>query len=162
MPGPNTDRFAFGRNWSSFLHEVDESGIESAQRALCDLLQVTSLAGKRFLDVGCGSGLSSLVARRLGAEVYSFDFDVESVAATHALKDRFAPADPHWRIEQGSALDATYIKELGSWDVVYSWGVLHHTGSMWRAIEIVRNVSPTAPFAIAIWRSGLQSRSGKV
>jgi len=160
MPASNTDRFAFGRNWSSFLLEIDDSGIESAQRALCDLLQVTSLAGKRFLDVGCGSGLSSLAARRLGAEVCSFDFDVDSVAATNALKERFAPADQHWRIEHGSALDAGYLKQLGSWDVVYSWGVLHHTGSMWSAIEMVSEcVANDGLFAIAIYNDqGLQSR----
>lgn len=160
MPGSPRDRFAFGRNWSSFLHEVDESSIASAQRSLCDLLQVTSLAGKRFLDVGCGSGLSSLVARRLGADVLSFDFDVESVAATRALKERFAPGDPLWHIEHGSAIDPNYLQGLGSQDVVYSWGVLHHTGSMWSAIGIVSEcVVKGGLLAIAIYNDqGLQSR----
>jgi hypothetical protein len=82
VPSPNTDRFAFGRNWSSFLYEIDESGIESVQRALRDLLQVTSLAGKRFLDVGCGSGLSSLAARRLGAQMMSFTGKPRTLTAT--------------------------------------------------------------------------------
>ena len=112
---PSLDRFAFGQNWTSFLAEVDGPAIVAAQQALCDLLQVASLTGRTFLDVGCGSGLSSLAARRLGAKVHSFDFDTDSVSATRNLKERFAPDDADWRIEQGSALDATYLEGLGTW-----------------------------------------------
>jgi len=157
---PELDRFAFGQNWSSFLAEVDGPAIAAAQRALCELLQVESLAGLTFLDVGCGSGLSSLAARRLGAKVHSFDFDADCVSATRNLKERFAPDDADWRIEQGSALDSTYLGGLGTWDVVYSWGVLHHTGAMWNAISLVSDrVAPGGLFVLAIYNDqGLQSR----
>jgi 2-polyprenyl-6-hydroxyphenyl methylase/3-demethylubiquinone-9 3-methyltransferase len=157
---PGLDRFAFGRNWTSFLAEVDEPAIAAAQQALCDLLQVDSLAGRTFLDVGCGSGLSSLAARRLGARVHSFDFDADSVAATRLLKERFAPDDVGWRVEQGSATDAAYLASLGTWDVVYSWGVLHHTGAMWNAINLVSDrVATGGLLALAIYNDqGLQSR----
>jgi SAM-dependent methyltransferase len=157
---PGLDRFAFGQNWTSFLAEVDGPAITAAQRALCDLLKVESLAGLTFLDVGCGSGLSSLAARRLGARVHSFDFDTDSVSATRSLKERFAPGDAHWHIEQGSALDSTYLEGLGTWDVVYSWGVLHHTGAMWKAINLVSNrVAPRGLLALAIYNDqGFQSR----
>lgn len=145
-------RFEFGRNWSAFLATIDEPKISLAQRSLAELLQVQSLEGKRFLDVGCGSGLSSLVARRLGAEVMSFDYDVQSVATTRVLRDRFAPNDPAWRIEQGSVLDQSYIAQLGEWDIVYSWGVLHHTGSMWLAIEnTARMTAPRGRLALALY-----------
>lgn len=157
---PGVDRFAFGRNWTSFLAEVDEPAIAAAEQALCDLLQVDTLAGLRFLDVGCGSGLSSLAARRLGARVHSFDFDADSVSATRKLKERFAPDDGDWRVEQGSATDADYIASLGTWDVVYSWGVLHHTGAMWKAISLVSDrVATGGLLALAIYNDqGLQSR----
>jgi 2-polyprenyl-6-hydroxyphenyl methylase/3-demethylubiquinone-9 3-methyltransferase len=157
---PDPDRFAFGRNWTSFLAEVDEPAIAAARHALRDLLQVESLAGLGFLDVGCGSGLSSLAARRLGAKVHSFDFDADSVSATRKLKERFAPGDPHWRVELGSALDAPYLESLGTWDVVYSWGVLHHTGAMWNAISLVSDrVALGGLLALAIYNDqGLQSR----
>ncbi len=131
----DSTRFPFGRNWARFLTRLDEARIESATRALANLLGVTDLEGQRFLDIGSGSGLSSLAARRLGAKVHSFDFDPESVACTAELRRRFFPGDPDWTVEQGSALDADYLRSLGEFDVVYSWGVLHHTGAMEQALE---------------------------
>lgn len=129
------ERFEFGRNWAAFLSVLDEERIETAVESLRTMLECRTLAGKRFLDIGSGSGLFSLAARRLGAEVVSFDFDTNSVGCTRELKKRYFAADANWRIEQGSALDAEYVASLGKFDVVYSWGVLHHTGSMWQALE---------------------------
>ena len=128
-------RFGFGANWRRFLSSVDERRVAAAQDSLKEMLAVQSLAGLRFLDIGCGSGLFSLAARRLGAVVHSFDFDPQSVACTTELKRRFLPVDSQWMIEEGSVLDRAYLETLGTFDVVYSWGVLHHTGSMWVAME---------------------------
>jgi 2-polyprenyl-3-methyl-5-hydroxy-6-metoxy-1,4-benzoquinol methylase len=128
-------RFGFGANWTRFLSSVDERRVAAAQNSLKEMLCVETLAGLKFLDIGSGSGLFSLAARRLGAVVHSFDFDPQSVACTTELKRRFLPVDSQWTIEEGSALDRAYLETLGTFDVVYSWGVLHHTGSMWVAIE---------------------------
>ncbi|MDR2417362.1 MAG: 50S ribosomal protein L11 methyltransferase, partial [Holosporales bacterium] len=80
------DRFAFGKNWTKFLALVDEERIATAMRSLCNALEEENLEGKRFLDIGSGSGLFSLAAYRLGAEVFSFDYDEGSVACTQKLK----------------------------------------------------------------------------
>jgi SAM-dependent methyltransferase len=98
-------------------------------------LGVSTLSGQRFLDIGSGSGLFSLAARRLGAHVRSFDYDPESVACTSVLRDRYFPGDADWVVERGSALDDAFLSTLGRFDIVYSWGVLHHTGDMWRALD---------------------------
>lgn len=108
-----------------------------AERSLLEMLDSTGLAGKTFLDVGSGSGLFSLAARRLGARVRSFDFDPESVACTSELRRRHFPDDARWTVEQGSVLDAGFLDQLGRHDIVYSWGVLHHTGKMWDALRNV-------------------------
>jgi 2-polyprenyl-3-methyl-5-hydroxy-6-metoxy-1,4-benzoquinol methylase len=129
------DRFEFGRNWSSFLGLLNDERIIEAETSLKKMLGVESLAGKKFLDVGSGSGLFSLAARRLGASVFSFDYDPKSVACANELKKRYFLKDLNWVIKEGSALDAGFLSGLGQFDVVYSWGVLHHTGSMWEALE---------------------------
>lgn len=128
-------RFQFGANWARFLADMDDDRIVEAESSLKEMLQVSNLDGIRFLDIGSGSGLSGLAARRLGAEVHSFDFDPQSVACTSELKHRYFPGDDKWHIEEGSALDTAYLDTLGKFDVVYSWGVLHHTGAMWVGIE---------------------------
>ncbi len=129
------ERFEFGQNWSRFLSVLDEERIGEAEQSLRQMLEVESLEGRRFLDIGSGSGLFSLAARRLGARVHSFDFDPKSVACAVELRRRYFAGDADWTIEEGSVLDDAYVRQLGTFDVVYSWGVLHHTGQMWRALE---------------------------
>lgn len=150
---PDELRFEFGRNWARFLLLLDDERISKAQESLSELLRVTDLRGQTVVDVGSGSGLFSLAAKRLGAaQVHSFDYDAESVACTRELKRRFFPDDRSWTIEQGSVLDEEYLRSLGRYDVVYSWGVLHHTGDLWRALEYTTElVSPGGRLCIAIY-----------
>jgi 2-polyprenyl-6-hydroxyphenyl methylase/3-demethylubiquinone-9 3-methyltransferase len=157
------ERFEFGENWSRFLAALDDERIREAEGSLRRMLETESLAGRSFLDIGSGSGLFSLAARRLGARVHSLDFDPRSVACTAELRRRFFPEDPAWRVEEGSALDADYIRSLGLFDVVYSWGVLHHTGEMWRALENAQlPVKPGGRLFVAIYNdTGTQAARWK-
>ena len=146
------ERFPFGENWRRFLDVLDDDRIREAERSIRELLGANELSGRSFLDVGCGSGLFSLAARRLGARVRSFDFDPASVACTAELRRRYAADDDGWMVEEGSVLDPTYVASLGTYDIVYSWGVLHHTGAMWRALDHVADVvAPGGSLAIAIY-----------
>lgn len=152
------ERFGFGANWARFLRHLDEQRIQDAERSLQAMLGLPSLQGLRFLDAGSGSGLFSLAARRLGATVHSFDYDPQSVACTRALRARHAAqtneaqADALWCIEEGSVLDAEYLARLGTFDVVYSWGVLHHTGDQWRALANVSAlVKPQGRLFVAMY-----------
>jgi len=153
-------RFEFGRNWQRFLELLDNDRIRRSTESLRELLGVEDLRGRTFLDIGSGSGLFSLAARRLGADVRSFDYDPASVACTTELRRRYFPDDPHWSVTPGSVLDRPFLETLGSFDVVYSWGVLHHTGQMWTAIDhAARLVRDGGLLVIAIYNDqGAASR----
>jgi 2-polyprenyl-6-hydroxyphenyl methylase/3-demethylubiquinone-9 3-methyltransferase len=135
--GKSGDRFEFGKNWEKFLTLLNEDRIHEAEKSLQKMLGIESLSGRTFLDIGCGSGLFSLAARRLGARVRSFDYDLVSVECAKELKRRLFPDDNDWTIERGDVLEENYLRSLGQFDIVYAWGVLHHTGSMWQALENV-------------------------
>lgn len=153
---PESPRFGFGDNWTNFVAKVDETRILEAEKSLRSLLAIDRLDGKTVLDIGSGSGLFSLAARRLGARVHSFDFDNASVSSTQLLRERYFPADPNWVAEQGSVLDADYLRKLGQFDITYSWGVLHHTGAMMDAINAAAGcVAPGGLFAFALYRKTL-------
>jgi 2-polyprenyl-6-hydroxyphenyl methylase/3-demethylubiquinone-9 3-methyltransferase len=145
--------FAFGDNWSHYAGKIRDVQIVEAKNALQRLLGGDTLAGKRFLDIGCGSGLHSLAALQLGAvEVVAVDLDPESVNTTERVLSRFAPPGALYRVIQRSVFDLDNV-DLGLFDVTYSWGVLHHTGKLYEALA--RAGAMTAPsglFVFALYR----------
>jgi SAM-dependent methyltransferase len=148
-----TARFGFGKNWSNFVEaDLTDERVDIARRRLLDFLGVAGLAGKNMIDVGCGSGIHSLAAIKSGVDwLVSFDFDPLSVSATNVLRRR-AGEPSNWRVEQGSVLDGAYLATLGEFDLVYSWGVLHHTGDMLTALEnVTRLVAPKGKLFIALY-----------
>jgi 2-polyprenyl-6-hydroxyphenyl methylase/3-demethylubiquinone-9 3-methyltransferase len=153
--------FAFGRNWQRFLRLLDDDRIAASEAYLRRMLEVDRLEGVRFLDIGSGSGLSSLAAWRLGARVHSFDYDPASVACTAELRRRYCRDGVGWTVEHGSALDVAYLRSLGTHDVVHAWGVLHHTGAMWQALEnALIPLAPGGRLVVAIYNDeGRRSRA---
>ncbi|AGB45206.1 putative RNA methylase [Mesorhizobium australicum WSM2073] len=142
-------RYDFGRNWSALAARFED---EHLDRACADLRRLLGdLEGKTFLDIGCGSGLHSAAALRLGAaKVDAIDYDTECVETTKAVLSRFAP-EAQWSVKRADVLDKASLP-TATYDVVYSWGVLHHTGDMWGAISNAAGlVGHGGKFAIAIY-----------
>lgn len=156
-------RFGFGDNWKNFLATMDDERVEEAKKSLREWLEINDLQGKTFLDIGSGSGLFSLAARIMGAEVHSFDYDESSVKCTEILKDKYFADDPDWTVERGDALDKEYLSKYEKHDIVYSWGVLHHTGNMYLALENAGELVKTGgKLFIAIYNDqGAQSQFWK-
>ena len=128
------DRFGFGRNWLDYQTSIYEARLLAARTDIEQWLGTTSLRGLRVLDIGSGSGLHSYCMFAMGArELVSFDYDAHSVQATREFHLK-AGAPASWVVTQGSVLDTDFLASLGTFDLVYSWGVLHHTGQMWQAI----------------------------
>lgn len=149
------ERFQFGKNWAVFLRELSEERIKIAEESIRTMLGVDNLSGKTFLDIGSGSGLFSLAAFRLGARVISFDFDEDSVACTRHLSES-VNGQGRWIVRAGSVLDRDFLtrlsSEFGGFDIIYSWGVLHHTGAMWSAINNASTLAHPGSFVyIAIY-----------
>lgn len=155
--------FAFGENWTRFLRILSNEHILEAEKALRVFLDTSDLTGKNFLDIGSGSGLHSLAAHRMGANVHSFDYDPQSVACTEELKRRYSLPENEWTIEQGSILDVQYVRELGEFDITYAWGVLHHTGALWQALHNAQlPVRPGGLLFVAIYNDqGIVSKFWK-
>ena len=160
MSAAGEQRFAFGRNWSRFVRRnFTQERCDVAKKHILDFLGRESMEGLDFLDIGCGSGIHSLAAWQSGARrVHSFDYDPDSVAATK-LMWQTAGRPSNWTIERGDVLDSNYIASLGKWNFVYSWGVLHHTGQLWQAVENAQStVADGGIFYIALYSSDAPCR----
>jgi 2-polyprenyl-3-methyl-5-hydroxy-6-metoxy-1,4-benzoquinol methylase len=156
----NKITFSFGRNWLDYLKDIDDDRVKIAEESLTEFLGLNDLSDKTFLDIGCGSGLFSLAAYKLGAKrIISFDVDPHSVECCAYLRLQ-AGSPAHWEVMSGSILDEGFAQSLGSFDIVYSWGVLHHTGRMWDAIaNSAKITAPGGYYYIALYNK-LLTRNG--
>jgi SAM-dependent methyltransferase len=150
-------RYDFGKNWADFIEKhLSNDVVEKSQDHLATFLRMRSLKGLTFLDIGCGSGLHSLAAHRIGADrVISFDYDRDSVATTEHVRN-YTGVPPNWAVLHGSVLDREFMESLPKADIVYSWGVLHHTGDMWNAIRNAAiPLKPGGVYYIALYSSDI-------
>lgn len=156
--------FRFGENWAAFSRLIDEERLSKAMQSLVSLFGEGTLQGKSFLDIGCGSGLFSIAAAQLGCSpVVGIDVDPLSVKVSQENAQRFGLSDQAITFRVASVLDEHAMNSLGTYDIVYAWGVLHHTGAMYEAIRAaIRRVKPGGWLLIAIYNRHWSSRIWKI
>lgn len=150
MSSTQEARFEFGENWSEFSKNINSTEVEQAVKGLEKLLpEKLKPKGKTFLDIGSGSGLHSVAAAKLGfSNITCTDYDKNSVKTTKLNAEKFGVQDSVTAYQD----DILHSDLKGKFDVVYSWGVLHHTGHMWNAIEAAsQHVKKEGTFIIAIY-----------
>jgi len=150
-------KFSFGENWKNYLKIVTDKKIEAVKADLEKWLGKEYISNKTIIDIGCGSGVHSLGFYLLGAkEILSIDIDPHSVSATKSLWEKHGKPD-NWKIKKESVLDSDFISRycVKHFDLVYSWGVLHHTGDMWKAMEnATKFLTKGSYFWVALYDKG--------
>jgi 2-polyprenyl-3-methyl-5-hydroxy-6-metoxy-1,4-benzoquinol methylase len=146
------NHYEFGKNWSAFVKNINELNIIKAEQSLLKLVGPKELEDKSFLDIGCGSGLHSLAALRQGAKkVLAVDIDPVSVATARSVLSQYHE-EMNWECKENSVFELD-SDSLGKFDIVYSWGVLHHTGDLMGAIpKALDMVAENGSFVIAVYR----------
>lgn len=158
MSTADDKRFEFGKNWRDFISKhYSQDKVEVSKQHILGFMKRPDLKGLSIIDIGCGSGLHSMAMFQAGAaSIHSFDYDPNSVEATRMVHE-IAGKPANWTIQQGSVLDDAFMRSLPQYDLVYSWGVLHHTGEMWKAIDLASTrVKPGGLFYIALYSADVQ------
>jgi SAM-dependent methyltransferase len=162
-------QFDFGRNWAEFSDRALTD--EAVHRARVEFEALVAPAGvlqdKSFIDIGFGQGLSLLSAAAAGARVVGVDINPTCGDVLQANR-RFFPglADRPFPVIIGSILDASTVERAraaspggGGYEIVHSWGVLHHTGDMATALRNAASlVKPDGHFIIALYNRHWSSR----
>jgi len=134
--------FDFGENWVAYSREaLTKEKVESARIDFKQLYSGISFEGKRFLDIGFGQGLALLFAKEMGAIVTGCDINHKCKESLEITKQVVGYKGEITTII-GSILSKETMNALrgdcnNKFDIVHSWGVLHHTGSMYKSLKDV-------------------------
>lgn len=162
-------QFDFGKNWADFSAKaLDSRKVLQARTEFTALLEPAGgVAGKSLLDIGFGQGLSLLSAAASGAMVVGVDINPtcgEVLSRNKAFFPEIGGRD--FPVVIGSILDQDTVDRARAvsadgvaFDIVHSWGVLHHTGDMIRAVRNAASlVRPGGHFVVALYNRHWSSR----
>ncbi len=138
-------QFDFGKNWQDFSFQaLTQEKVIQTKESFQHLIDDMDLRGKSFLDIGFGQGLSLLTACEKGALAVGTDINEKCLDVFQHNKQYFPRTTNNVDVPIviGSILDPKVVDQLhaaspglSGYDIVHSWGVLHHTGNMKKAIQ---------------------------
>ena len=112
-----------------------------------EMMGLDRLRGKRVLEIGCGMGMHSEMLKRAGSDLTSIDLSATSIQAT-TQRFRLKNLDGDIRKMDAEALEF----DDAEFDVIWSWGVIHHSESTSRALaEIARVLKPGGEAGIMVY-----------
>ncbi len=126
--------------------EQDRIRYELEPEILC-VADFASARGRRVLEIGVGMGADCVRWAGAGAEVVGVDLTERAVSLT---MQRLAEAGLRGDVRVADAESLPF--EDGSFDVVWSWGVLHHTPRADQAlVEAARVLKPNGRYAVMVY-----------
>ena len=159
--------FDFGQNWKEFSeHALTPERFQQARIHFGELMHGIAIDGKTFIDIGFGQGLTLLCSLLSGARAFGLDINPKCRAVFAFNRERMLHnSNLDALVAVGSILDGKALDQVHEWapngfDIVHSWGVLHHTGAMWTAIEnAISFVAPGGHLVLAIYNRHWSSRA---
>src|SRR5712664_1579100 len=137
---------SFGFQWTKHAHtQLDRNGTYYSEKNFREILEIepAKIRGKLVLDAGCGMGRYAELASRYGARVIGVDLSRAVESAATNLRAR-----SNVQILQGDLMNLPFAE--GTFDFIYSIGVLHHTPSCESAFrKLARTLKPGG--RIVIW-----------
>lgn len=136
-----------------WFHQADERMVQgsrlfaSRENPFDVVIPLSGLAGKDVLEIGCGLGFHTELMIRAGGKVISADLSESAVIATQArLRIKQLPGS----VLQGDAEDLPF--PTNSFDLVWSWGVIHHSTRTGRVVrEIGRVLRPAGECRLMVY-----------
>lgn len=154
-------QFDFGNNWADFsANALDDESVQRARQEFSALLErAGGVRGKSFIDIGFGQGLSLLSAAAEGARVVGVDINPKCGEVLRRNRVHFPGVVDDVPVVIGSILEDRTLERVreiapdhGRFDIVHSWGVLHHTGDMELAVRNAAGmVKPGGHFVVALY-----------
>lgn len=140
---PNAAELA-QRHWNETPMYLEESERYSAYPWLYEAAEFRNHAGERVLEIGCGTGCDLLQFAKHGADAVGIDITAEHLRFARDRVGNLA------RVLYGSGTDIPFPD--GSFDYVYSHGVLHHLDQPRRMVEeIFRVLRPGGRFNVHVY-----------
>jgi len=140
--------FAYAEKFSKDYFEQVEQHRYATESDIFSFAQFTRFHGKKVLEVGVGAGTDFLQFVRSGAHAYGMDLTQEAVNHVEQRLDVYGLKAEEVRVADAESLPY----ENNSFDLVYSWGVIHHSPDTQKCLsEIVRVVKPNGTIKIMLY-----------